>query len=87
MPASIRAVRQGRAGEVAAAILFLASDDASYVPGALLFVDGVMTSWPALSRPSAPNGQALHDQRGGRTREVAGGGELIAQPKSFARLM
>jgi len=44
MPASIRAVRQGRAQEVAAAILLLASDDASYVTGALLFVDGGMTA-------------------------------------------
>ena len=36
--------RPGRAEEVAAAILFLASDDASYVTGALLFVDGGMTA-------------------------------------------
>jgi NAD(P)-dependent dehydrogenase (short-subunit alcohol dehydrogenase family) len=36
--------RSGRAEEVAAAILFLASDDASYVTGALLFVDGGMTA-------------------------------------------
>src|SRR4030088_2369054 len=36
--------RRGRAEEVAAAILFLASDDASYVTGALLFVDGGMTA-------------------------------------------
>jgi 2-hydroxycyclohexanecarboxyl-CoA dehydrogenase len=36
--------RPGRAEEVAAAILFLASDDASYITGALLFVDGGMTA-------------------------------------------
>jgi NAD(P)-dependent dehydrogenase (short-subunit alcohol dehydrogenase family) len=36
--------RPGRAEEVAAAILFLASDDASHVTGALLFVDGGMTA-------------------------------------------
>jgi len=36
--------RPGRADGVAAAILFLASDDASYVTGALLFVDGGMTA-------------------------------------------
>jgi 2-hydroxycyclohexanecarboxyl-CoA dehydrogenase len=36
--------RPGRAEEVAAAILFLASDDASYVTAALLFVDGGMTA-------------------------------------------
>ncbi len=36
--------RPGKAEEVAAAILFLASDDASYVTGTLLFVDGGMTA-------------------------------------------
>ncbi len=36
--------RPGRAEEVAAAILFLTSDDASYITGALLFVDGGMTA-------------------------------------------
>jgi hypothetical protein len=42
--------RPGRAEEVAAAILFLASDDASYVTGALLFVDGGMTAlWGIFS--------------------------------------
>ena len=39
-----RKKRPGSAEEVAAAILFLASDDASYVTGALLFVDGGMTA-------------------------------------------
>jgi NAD(P)-dependent dehydrogenase (short-subunit alcohol dehydrogenase family) len=39
-----RLKRPGRAEEVAAAILFLASDDASYVTGALPFVDGGMTA-------------------------------------------
>jgi NAD(P)-dependent dehydrogenase (short-subunit alcohol dehydrogenase family) len=36
--------RPGTAEEVAASILFLASNDASYVSGALLFVDGGMTA-------------------------------------------
>ena len=36
--------RPGRAEEVAAAILLLASDDPSYVTGALLFVDGGITA-------------------------------------------
>jgi NAD(P)-dependent dehydrogenase (short-subunit alcohol dehydrogenase family) len=36
--------RPGRAKEVAEAILFLASDDASYIIGALLFVNGGMTA-------------------------------------------
>jgi len=36
--------RSGRADEVAATILFLASDDASYITGALLFVDGGTTA-------------------------------------------
>jgi 2-hydroxycyclohexanecarboxyl-CoA dehydrogenase len=44
--------RPGRAEEVAAAILFLASDDASYVTGALLFVDGGMTALGGFSRRS-----------------------------------
>ena len=36
--------RPGRAEEVAAAMLILASDDASFVTRALLFVDGSMTA-------------------------------------------
>jgi NAD(P)-dependent dehydrogenase (short-subunit alcohol dehydrogenase family) len=36
--------RPGTPDEVAACILFLASDDASYVTGSLLFVDGWMTA-------------------------------------------
>jgi NAD(P)-dependent dehydrogenase (short-subunit alcohol dehydrogenase family) len=36
--------RAGTPGEVAACILFLASDDASYVTGASLYVDGGHTA-------------------------------------------
>ena len=36
--------RHGTPDEVAACILFLASDDASYVTGTLLFVDGGSTA-------------------------------------------
>jgi NAD(P)-dependent dehydrogenase (short-subunit alcohol dehydrogenase family) len=37
--------RIGRAEEVAAAIAFLASDDASYMTASELYVDGGWTAW------------------------------------------
>lgn len=43
-PQSVPLGRFGEAAEVAAAILFLASDDAAYVTGAELFVDGGLSA-------------------------------------------
>jgi NAD(P)-dependent dehydrogenase (short-subunit alcohol dehydrogenase family) len=37
--------RIGKSEEVAAAIAFLASDDASYMTGSELYVDGGFTAW------------------------------------------
>ena len=37
--------RMGRAAEMAAAVLYLASDEASFVTGAVLAVDGGLSVW------------------------------------------
>ncbi len=49
--------RQGTPEEAAAAAAFLASDDASYVNGHALVVDGgVAASWPTPTSPTPPTG-------------------------------
>jgi glucose 1-dehydrogenase len=40
--------RMGKPEEIAAAVAFLCSDEASYITGATLFVDGGMTLYPAF---------------------------------------
>ena len=40
--------RLGEAEEIAAAIAWLAGDDAGYITGATLFVDGGMTLYPGF---------------------------------------
>lgn len=45
---AVPAGRLGRADEVARAILFLASAEASYVSGATLVVDGALTAWTGI---------------------------------------
>ena len=51
--------RQGRPDEVAAAAAFLASDDASYLNGAALAVDGGLSAQSPTYRPSARAGELV----------------------------
>ena len=58
--------RPGRAEEVASAILFLPSDDASYVTGALLFVDGGIDGVARLADPQIARASFAHYVTGAR---------------------
>jgi meso-butanediol dehydrogenase / (S,S)-butanediol dehydrogenase / diacetyl reductase len=48
MEQSIPQHRLGKPGEVASLAVFLASDEASYINGAAITIDGGLTSWTGM---------------------------------------